>query len=75
MTGDVHERETAVDIATDYAEEECVGMVNEVLDVEREDGSWVVAFETHTFDHRYEHRVRMNRVGNVFAHERASASH
>lgn len=70
MAGDIQTEEEAVDVATDYADEECVGELGEILSVEEDDACWIVEFRTHTFGDEYHHRVRMNQVGNVFAHER-----
>lgn len=70
MTGELIDREGAVGAAREYATEECVGRFGEVIDVERDDEDWSVRFRTHTYADEYTHRVRINRVGNVFTHER-----
>lgn len=70
MSGNVETHEAAIETTRSYAEEECVGTVGEVIDVEHENPNWVVTFQTHTFAEELEHRVRINRAGNVFSHER-----
>ncbi|WP_123538232.1 hypothetical protein [Halosimplex salinum] len=71
MKGEVRDRETAVELAKEYADEECVGQWGDVTDVRQTDGSWVVEFRTHTYSDEYEHRIEMNHVGNVFTHDRS----
>lgn len=71
MNGDIENEETAEDVAREYADEDCVGELGEVLDVQRDDTDWIVEFRTHTFSDSYDHRVRISQVGNVYAHERA----
>jgi len=61
----------AVRVAEEYASEECVGELGEVTDVDRAGRVWIVAFRTHTLSDVYEHRIRINCVGNVFAHDRS----
>lgn len=70
MEGEVTDKDSAVEVARDYADEECVGQFGDATDVSRDDGVWVVEFETHTYSGAYRHRVKINRVGNVFSHER-----
>lgn len=72
MSSDVVDADGAARIAREYANEECVGEFGEVLDVHDADGVWVVEFRTHTFSDAYDHRVRVNGVGNVFSHERST---
>ncbi|QIO23791.1 hypothetical protein [Haloarcula sp. JP-L23] len=72
MRGTVDDADTAAALALGYADEECVGEPGDVSSVERDDGRWVVEFETHTFSDTYEHRVRITTEGNVFGHERSS---
>lgn len=74
MEGDIADETDAIDVATTYADEECVGEPGDVLTVESEDSVWIVAFRTHTYADVYRHRIRLNRVGNVFAHERADSA-
>lgn len=70
MEDEVDERE-AIEIAEDYADEECVGELGETLDVTKEDGSWIVEVRTHTFSDSYDHRVKITAtVGNIISHER-----
>lgn len=70
MGGEV-DKNTAIEIATDYADEECVGQPGDILDVHKEDGNWIVEFRTHTYADSYDHRVRITTsVGNVISHER-----
>lgn len=70
MTGELLDREGAIDAAREYATEECIGQFGEVIDVERDNDDWSVRFRTHTYADEYVHRVRINRVGNVYAYER-----
>lgn len=70
MVGDVRDEDAATEVATAYADEECVGTVGDVTAVRQTDSAWVVEFETHTYAETYEHRVKINSAGNVFAHER-----
>ncbi|WP_135364274.1 hypothetical protein [Halosimplex halophilum] len=70
MMGEVTDEETAIDVATEYAKEECVGQVGDVVTAERDDATWVVELTTHTYSDEYDHRLKVNRAGNVFAHER-----
>jgi len=70
MKGEVREEQTAVEVTRDYAAEECVGEWGAVTDVQEDDETWIVEFETHTYSDEYEHRLKINRAGNVFAHER-----
>lgn len=70
--GEVRDRETAVELAKDYADEECVGQFGETVDVRREDSSWVVEFKTHTYSDEYVHRLKITSTGNVYAHERSN---
>lgn len=74
MTGNIVERDGAVEAAREYAAGECVGQFGEVLDVERDGDDWSVRFRTHTYGDEYCHRVRINRVGNVFSHEREDSA-
>lgn len=70
MEGEIDDTDAAIEAAKEYAKEECVGELGEVLDAKREENSWVIEFRTHTFSDEYEHRVRVSSVGNVFSHER-----
>lgn len=66
-------KETAIEIATDYADEECVGQLGEILEAHKADGNWVVEFRTHTYADSYDHRVKITTtVGNVISHERGN---
>lgn len=65
-------KETAKEVAREYAEKECVGQFGEVIEVEQENSYWVIEFRTHTYSDEYRHEVRINQVGNVFSHERNS---
>lgn len=70
MTGELVDSEGAIDAAKEYAIEECVGQFGEVLDVDRDGDDWSVRFRTHSYADEYVYRVRINRVGKVYAHER-----
>ncbi|MFB6140818.1 MAG: hypothetical protein ABEJ26_10335 [Halosimplex sp.] len=70
MEGDVRDEATAVDVAREYADEECVGQFGDVLAVDESDGVWTVELTTHTFSAEYTHRLKLTAAGNVFAHER-----
>jgi hypothetical protein len=70
MKGEIEDSDTAIEIARDYADEECLGELGEVIEVRRENKDWVVEFRTHTFADTYKHRVRLSSVGNVFLHDR-----
>lgn len=74
MEGDVQDAEMARYLARDYADENCVGELGEILDVRYEESVWRVEFRTHTFADEYDHRVRIAPVGNVFGHERTKRS-
>lgn len=75
MSDDIQDAETAIDVATEYADAECVGELGEVIDARREENVWVVEFRTHTFSDAYEHRVRITAsVGNVISHDRSKNS-
>lgn len=67
------DKETAIEIATDYADEECVGQLGDILETHKEDDDWIVEFRTHTYADSYDHRVRITAtVGNVISHERGN---
>lgn len=68
--GEVENTDSAIQIAKEYAAEECVGQFGEILDASEENNGWAVEFRTHTYSDTYDHRLRLNRVGNVFSHER-----
>lgn len=70
MKGEIENTETAEEVAREYADEDCVGELGEILDVRRDDTDWVVEFRTHTFSDSYEHRVLISPVGNLYSHER-----
>jgi UDP-N-acetylglucosamine transferase subunit ALG13 len=68
--GDV-DKETATKIATEYADEECIGEFGKILDTFRENNAWIVEFRTHTFDDSYDHQVKISAsVGNILSHDR-----
>lgn len=69
MVGDLRDPEAVKDAVREYADDECVGELGEVTDVTRDDSYWTAEFRTHTFSDEYRHEVRLNQVGNVFAHE------
>lgn len=72
MSDDIQDVETAIDVATEYADAECIGELGEIIDVSREESVWVVEFRTHTFSDAYEHQVRITAsVGNVISHDRS----
>ena len=54
----------------DYANNECVGELGEVLDAKQENNTWIIEFRTHTFSNTYNHRIQMSPIGNVFSHDR-----
>lgn len=70
MKGEIEDSDTAIEIAKDYADVECLGELGEVRDARRESKNWIVEFRTHTFSDTYEHRVQLSPVGNVFSHDR-----
>jgi hypothetical protein len=70
MEGKIEDPDTAIEIARDYADEECIGEVGEVVDARRENNNWIVEFRTHTFSDAYKHRVQLSAIGNVFSHDR-----
>ena len=72
MKGEIEDPDTAIEIARDYAADDCVGELGEVLDVRQENKRWIVEFRTHTFADAYEHRVQLSPIGNVVSHERTS---
>lgn len=72
MEDEITDTDTAVEIARDYAVDECVGEFGEVLDARRENNNWIVEFRTYTFSATYKHRVQMTPIGNVFSHDRIS---
>ena len=72
MEGEIENSDTAIEIAREYADVECVGELGEVLDARQENKSWIVEFRTHTFSDAYEHHVQLSPIGNVFSHDRTS---
>jgi hypothetical protein len=70
MEGKITDTDTAVEIARDYADDECVGEFGEVLEASRENHDWIVEFRTHTFSDTYKQRVQLSPIGNVFSHDR-----
>jgi hypothetical protein len=54
----------------DYANNECVGELGEVLDAKQENNTWIVEFRTHTLSNTYNHRIQLSPIGNVFSHDR-----
>ncbi|UOO96771.1 hypothetical protein MUK72_14580 (plasmid) [Halococcus dombrowskii] len=70
MGDEITDTDTAVEIAKDYADDECVGELGEILDARRENNDWIIEFRTHTFSDTYKHRVQMSPIGNVFSHDR-----
>lgn len=72
MEGTVGDSDTAAALAREYADEECVGEFGEVTSVDHEDDVWSVGFTTHTFSEAFDHRVKVSREGNVYAHERST---
>lgn len=74
MTDRVQDADTAEAIAENYASQECVGTFGEVIDVTRDDSTWIVEFRTHTFSEEYVHRIEItDTVGNVITHDRKAA--
>jgi len=70
--GDV-DKENAIEIAQDYADEECVGQIGDILDAYKENGNWLVEFRTHTYSDSYDHQVTITAtVGNVISHKRGN---
>lgn len=74
MSGKMIDREGAAKAAREYATDECIGQFGEVLAVEHDENDWSVRFRTHTYSDEYVHQVRINRVGNVFSHERQDSA-
>lgn len=74
MGNRIQNADAAESIAEEYADEECVGTMGEVIDVIRGDAAWIVEFRTHTFSEEYVHRIEITEaVGNVVAHDRKAA--
>jgi len=70
--GDI-DKEDAIEIAQDYADDECVGQFGDILNASKEDSTWNVEFRTHTYGDSYDHRVTITAtVGNVISHERGN---
>lgn len=73
MSDDVPDQETAIELAKEYADSECVGQFGDVTDVEERNTEWRIEFETHTLSDTHTHRVRIIKsVGNVISHDRTS---
>lgn len=73
MGDEVPDADTATEFAEDYADEECVGQLGDVVEVADRDSMWVVEFRTHTFSDVYTHRIAITKsVGNVVNHERSN---
>lgn len=71
MSNKVQDAETAVEIAEEYADEECIGELGDVIDTISENNVWIIMFRTHTFSDAYVHRVRITKsVGNIISHDR-----
>lgn len=65
------DKEEVIEIAQDYADEECLGEFGGVLDAYKEEKGWIVEFRTHTYSDSYDHRVTVTTtVGNIISHER-----
>ena len=72
MNADVSNSEKAIEIAEAYADDECVGQLGDIVDVEERENEWIVEFRTHTYADAYTHRLRITKnVGNVISHERS----
>jgi hypothetical protein len=69
MEGDIEDPDRAIEIAKDYAADDCLGELGEVVDASKENSGWIVEFRTHTFADTYEHRVLLSRIGNVFSYD------
>jgi hypothetical protein len=75
MGSKVRTSEAAINIAESYAKEECVGTLGKIVNVVREDGSWIVELRTHTFSEEYTHRIEITEaVGNIIGHDRTKLS-
>jgi hypothetical protein len=73
MGDDVPDRETAIELAKEYAESECVGQIGDSIDVEERDMTWIVKFQMYTYSEKTTHRVKITKsVGNVISHDRSS---
>lgn len=73
MSDDVSDTETAIEIAEEYADTECVGEYGEIIETDERTSEWIVEFRTHTFSDAYTHRVRITKsVGNVISHDRSN---
>jgi hypothetical protein len=70
MAGEIEDADRAIEVVRDYADDECVGELGEVLDGTQENNSWIVEFRTHMFSDTYKHRVQLSSIGNVFSHDR-----
>lgn len=74
MADRVQDADTAETIAENYAAQECVGTFGGVIDVTRDDSTWIVEFRTHTFSEEYVHRVEITEtVGNIITHDQHAA--
>lgn len=72
MSDDVPDRETAIGIAEEYADDECVGQFGDVETIEERESEWMVEFRTHTFSDTHTRRLRITKsVGNVIDHDRS----
>lgn len=70
MANAAEDAETAIELAREYADEECLGELGDVLDATEDGGLWVVRFLTHALAATYEHQVRVTSTGIVVGHER-----
>lgn len=73
VSTEIQTADAAIEVATEYADENCVGELGDILDARREENEWIVEFRTHTYSDAYDHRVRLTAaVGNVVSHERTN---
>lgn len=71
MSEEVRDTETAIKIAEEYADNECVGEFGEIGETREKNNQWIVEFRTHTFFDAYMYRIRITKsVGNVISHDR-----
>ncbi|WP_152420654.1 hypothetical protein [Halorubrum tebenquichense] len=73
MSEDVPDQETASELAKEYADNECVGQLGDITDIEERDAEWQIEFETHTLSDTHTHRIRITKfAGNVISYDRLS---
>lgn len=75
MGDEISDKEGAIEIVKGFAEDDrrCVGEFGEIIDVHRDENSWIVEFRTHTLSEEHTHQIRITTaVGNVVSYDRTS---